>query len=233
MIVFMPDGDDGWYTTWSTTAEPARCRADTTRKEPAATYCVERARYEEYIVDDVVGYVDAHYRTIAERRARGIAGLSMGGYGAVTLALRYPATFASAASHSGVLAPLYAGPHPFDGTPRWPARPDSLRAPYGGIYPSLARAFGADTAGWWARDPARTAAATVAQARAPLPALFVDVGVGDAFLDQARAFRAAADRLGLAVTYAEWPGAHSWTYWSAHVGESLAWTAARLTEHGP
>lgn len=233
MIVVMPDGDDGWYTTAAAPADPAACRADTTRQEPAATYCVEHARYDEYVVHDVVWYVDAHYRTIAERRARGIAGLSMGGYGAVTLALRHPDVFASAASHSGVLAPLYAGPHPFDGTPRWPARPDALRTAYGAIYPSLARAFGPDTAGWWARDPARAAAVATSHAGATLPALFVDVGVGDAFLDQARAFRAAAERLGLPVTYAEWPGAHSWTYWSAHVGESLAWTAARLAEHRP
>jgi S-formylglutathione hydrolase FrmB len=84
-----------------------------------------------------------------------------------------------------------------------------------------------------ARDPARAAAVATSHAGVTMPALYVDVGVGDAFLDQARAFRAAAERLGLPVTYAEWPGAHSWTYWSAHVGESLAWTAARLAEHRP
>lgn len=233
MIVVMPDGDDGWYTTWQTSPDRARCAADTTRKEPARSYCVARARYDDYVARDVVTYVDAHYRTIADRAARGIAGLSMGGYGAVTLALAHPEVFATAASHSGVLAPLYAGPHPFDGAARWPATPDSLRRPYGGIFPSLARAFGADTSGWWRRDPGRAAARTAAQARTPIPALFVDVGVGDAFVDQARAFRAEAARLGIPVTYAEWPGAHSWAYWSAHVGESLAWTAARLTESHP
>ena len=227
MIVVMPDGDDGWYTTWARNADLARCRADTTRKEPAASYCVPTARYDDYVARELVAWTDARFRTIPERRARGIAGLSMGGYGAVTLALTHPETFATAASHSGVLAPLVGS------DARIVPAPDSLRRAYGGIYPSLAQAFGGDTSGWWRRDPARLAATAAAQAHAPLPALFVDVGVGDAFVDQARAFRADAERLGMSVTYAEWPGAHSWSYWSAHVGESLAWTAARLTESRP
>jgi len=222
MIVVMPDGDDGWYTTWSHAADPAACRADTTRKEPASSYCVRRARYDDYVTHDIVRWVDAHYRTRAERASRGIAGLSMGGYGAMTLALRHPDLFAAAASHSGVLAPLYAGPKPYAGAPRWAPSPDALRGFYGGIYPSLARAFGDDTASWWRRDPLR------GERRGAPPALFVDVGTDDPFVDQARAFRDAAARLGLSITYAEWPGGHSWTYWRTHVAESLAWMAARL-----
>jgi putative tributyrin esterase len=234
MIVVMPDGDDGWYTTWRGTSDVTSCAADTTRREPAASYCVPTPRYDDYITRDVIAYVDARYRTRADRRHRGIGGLSMGGFGAVTLALTHPDLFASAASHSGVLAPLYAGPHPYAGTATWAGVPDSLRRAYGGIYPSLARALGPDTASWWTRDPARLAAKLPHTKNAPRPALFIDVGVDDRlFVDQSRAFRAALDRAHVPVTYSEWPGAHSWVYWSAHVGESLAWTASHISETRP
>ena len=51
--------------------------------------------YETYIVRDLVAYVDAHYRTIPERNSRGITGYSMGGYGALYLALKYPDVFSA------------------------------------------------------------------------------------------------------------------------------------------
>jgi S-formylglutathione hydrolase FrmB len=46
--------------------------------------------WEDFMAHDLVAYVDAHYRTIADRRSRGIAGHSMGGYGAVRIAMRHP-----------------------------------------------------------------------------------------------------------------------------------------------
>ena len=86
MIVVMPDGGtDGWYTDWY---EGAR------RVQP---------RWETYHVGELVPWVDATYRTIAARRGRAVAGLSMGGYGALSYAARHPRTFAAAASFSGAL----------------------------------------------------------------------------------------------------------------------------------
>jgi S-formylglutathione hydrolase FrmB len=86
MIVVMPDGGaQGWYTDWyvgETTVQP---------------------RWETYHVGELVPWVDATYRTIAERRGRAVAGLSMGGYGALSYAARHPGTFAAAASFSGAL----------------------------------------------------------------------------------------------------------------------------------
>jgi S-formylglutathione hydrolase FrmB len=49
--------------------------------------------WEDFIAHDLVAYVDAHYRTIADRRSRGIAGHSMGGYGTVRIAMRHPDVF--------------------------------------------------------------------------------------------------------------------------------------------
>ena len=52
--------------------------------------------WEDFIVDDLVGYVDTHYRTIAKADSRGIAGHSMGGYGALRLGLQHPEVFSVA-----------------------------------------------------------------------------------------------------------------------------------------
>lgn len=51
--------------------------------------------FERYVAQDVVAYVDAHYRTIAAREARGLAGHSMGGYGATRIGLKHSAVFGS------------------------------------------------------------------------------------------------------------------------------------------
>ena len=51
--------------------------------------------WEDYIVRDVVNYVDGHYRTLARPGSRGIAGHSMGGYGALMLAMKHPDVFSA------------------------------------------------------------------------------------------------------------------------------------------
>jgi S-formylglutathione hydrolase FrmB len=227
-IVVMPDGDDGWYTTWNVIASLTDCPSRVPDDEPAARYCVPWARYDDYVARDLVARVDSAYRTRADRAHRAVGGLSMGGYGAMTLALRYPDVFAAAASHSGVLAPLLAGPRPYAAPARWAPTVDSLRVLYGRYWTTLPLAMGRDTAAWWARDPARLAARVRRERPALLPALYADVGTGDGLLGQNRAFRDALAALGVPLAYAEWPGAHTWDYWRAHVGESLAWLAARV-----
>src|SRR6266516_4600897 len=80
LIVVMPDGGRGFYC--DAVAGPA---------------------YERHLLDDVIGFVDHTFQTIAERQGRVIGGLSMGGYGAIKLALKCPQLFCSAVSHSAAL----------------------------------------------------------------------------------------------------------------------------------
>ena len=56
---------------------------------------VTTGNWEDFISRDLVAYVDGHYRTIANRMSRGIAGHSMGGYGTVRIAMRHPDVFSS------------------------------------------------------------------------------------------------------------------------------------------
>lgn len=51
--------------------------------------------WERYITHDLVAYIDGHYRTIANRDSRGLAGHSMGGYGTLRLAMKYPGIYSS------------------------------------------------------------------------------------------------------------------------------------------
>lgn len=227
MILVMPDGDDGWYTDWAEPQSYDACLTDTLLPRRGTTYCTERQGYATYIARDLVAHVDSTYRTRADRRHRGIAGLSMGGYGAISLALSYPAVFGAAASHSGVLSPLYIGPHPFAPPAQYHRSMDSVWTARRMAWATFRPAFGDDTASWYARDPAHLARRLRA-AGGPMPALFVDGGTDDGLIDESRAFHAELVALGVPHRYAEWPGGHDWRYWRAHVGESLAWLAARL-----
>ncbi|UBM58288.1 esterase family protein [Marinilongibacter aquaticus] len=51
--------------------------------------------WEDFTAIDLVQYMDSHYRTIARKESRGITGHSMGGYGALKIAMHYPETFSS------------------------------------------------------------------------------------------------------------------------------------------
>src|SRR6476469_4037203 len=77
LMVVMPDGDRGWYTN-----------------------AVEGGAYEDDLLNEVMGMIDKNFPVKAERAGRAIGGLSMGGFGAVKLGLKYPDRFASVDSHS-------------------------------------------------------------------------------------------------------------------------------------
>ncbi len=76
MILVMPDGnskyDGSMYSSSVTTGD-----------------------WESFIAEDLVAYVDGHYRTLANRASRGLAGHSMGGYGAVRIGMKRPDVFSS------------------------------------------------------------------------------------------------------------------------------------------
>lgn len=58
-------------------------------------------RYEDYLIEELVPFVDGRFRTQAEASGRAVAGKSSGGYGALVHAMRHPDIFGAAAAHSG------------------------------------------------------------------------------------------------------------------------------------
>ena len=67
LIIVMPEGNDSWYTDSAT---------------------VETDKYESYVLKELIPDVQSRYRTIEARYGRAIAGLSMGGYGAIKFGLK-------------------------------------------------------------------------------------------------------------------------------------------------
>ncbi|MBV9742179.1 MAG: esterase [Acidobacteriia bacterium] len=67
--------------------------------------------WEAFITRDLVEYIDSHYRTLPERASRGLAGHSMGGYGTIRIAMKYPGLYSSIYIMSGccLTANLNAG----------------------------------------------------------------------------------------------------------------------------
>ena len=83
LIIVTPDASRSWYV--NSVANP-------------------KAHFEDFIMNDVIAYIDKNFRTIPEPFARAIAGVSMGGFGAVYLGLKHRDQFAAIGSFSGALA---------------------------------------------------------------------------------------------------------------------------------
>jgi S-formylglutathione hydrolase FrmB len=86
-------------------------------------------RYEDFLIQELVPAIDHLYRTLASPAARGISGTSMGGYGALHLAMRHPDVFGSASAHSAALLPKFPSPLPTEG--RWGFYARILQEPFG------------------------------------------------------------------------------------------------------
>jgi len=187
LIVVLPDGARSYFCNY---------------QKPGP----EGGRYEDLIVRDVIEYVDANYNTIAERRGRVIAGLSMGGYGSLMLAMRHPELFCGAASHSGS---LYFGhePHPF-----------------GKEYPTGLMNLLATEAPDEDYDCFSLAAKLAELPADEVPAIRFDCGLDDYQIDTNRRLHDHLTSLGIAHTYEEFPGGHTWNYWRANFDKTLAFT---------
>lgn len=179
LIVVMPNGERSFYTD--------------AREKP-------KAAYETHLIQDIVGFVDRTFRTVPAREGRAVAGLSMGGYGAMKLALKHPDVFCAAVSHSGAVD--FAA-RDFSGDSDWARewRP----------------VLGADAQG----GPDDVFALAGQIDRAKLPALRIDCGVDDFLIDSNRAFHARLAALAIPHEYAEHPGGHDWRFWDRHILDTL------------
>ena len=224
-IVVMPDGDDSFYVDSPAPADYDACMKDGTGlftpERPHDATCVKTNAYETYITRDLIGWTDKTYRTVARRDGRAIAGLSMGGYGALMLGMRHPDLFAAAASHSGVDALLYKAPHPY-AAGKVELYDDVSRVPadIGPIGTWLASRFGTDIAVWRDHDPAALAD-KLADGKL---ALYLDCGTEDDFKlnDEALYLHDLLVAKHVDHSWYLGPGHHDFTFWAARVGKSLA-----------
>ncbi|UYQ93902.1 esterase family protein [Chitinophaga horti] len=146
-------------------------------------------RYETFVAKELPAYVDRQYRTIADRKHRAIAGLSMGGHGALFLAIRHQNTFGAAGSMSGGVD-IRPFPKNWD----------------------IAKRLGdsATHADNWKNYSVATVAEQLKDGDLQLN---IDCGVKDFFIGVNRALHQQLLQSGIAHDYTERPGAHNWQYW--------------------
>ncbi len=71
--------------------------------------------WETFIATDLVAYIDSHYRTLAQRESRGLAGHSMGGYGTVRIGMKHPEVFSALYAMSPCCLSARGAPSPEEG----------------------------------------------------------------------------------------------------------------------
>jgi len=163
-----------------------------------------KRRYEDFFLQEFIPAVEKRYRTRPGRGSRGIAGISMGGYGALHIAFRHPQLFAAASAHSAALVE------------QWP-KTSALNSQQARQLRVLGDAFGApfDTAFWKQNDPVSIAGtANLAGLK-----IYFDCGseddygfdVGAAALDKLLTSRRIPHEFHL------YPGGHDWTYFAEHL----------------
>ena len=105
--------------------------------------------WEAYITHDLVNYIDSHYRTIADRNSRGLAGHSMGGYGTVRIGMKHPEIFSALYAMSSCC--LMNNPQPREGrgpAPAAQATSGTPAAPPAGRGGGFAKVQQAQAAAW-------------------------------------------------------------------------------------
>jgi S-formylglutathione hydrolase FrmB len=184
LIVVMPDGLRGWYTDHD--------------HGPA---------YGRYIGEEVVAFAERNFPARRDRAGRHIGGHSMGGYGALRTALRYPEVFSSVNSHSGAL---------FHGSHDWSLK--DLREDRRAFPEEMIDVFGTRPQG---SSHDLLALARSAQVAGVLPRMLIDCGTEDFLLDANRMFHSELEQLKILHEYREFAGGHDWDYWDVHVREAL------------
>jgi len=175
-------------------------------------------RYEDLVSQELVSYMEGNYRAAKGRENRAIAGTSMGGYGALKIAMKYPDRFAAAAGQSPILFP---GANPLETT-------DSARASrfYTFFLEMLKPIFGDPFRqdAWDANNPLILAKRN----RLEGLGIYFDYGTDDRYIPMTRLDEGAAalDRVLTEVhaphTFRVRPGEpHGWALVAAHLDESL------------
>jgi S-formylglutathione hydrolase FrmB len=158
-------------------------------------------RYFSYIVEELPQYLSDVFNLVPRREDTFIAGLSMGGYGAVKAGLLHPELYSAVASFSGVLT--------LNGFDAHVATEKKLNE-FAYIFGDLSKLPGSeyDPAVWLKQASAHPAA---------LPKLFVACGRQDDLNPMSQYFSAECQRLNVAVDYYEEDGGHEWYFWDRQI----------------
>jgi putative tributyrin esterase len=169
-------------------------------------------RYWTFLSEELPELVGSWFAVSQRREDTFVAGLSMGGYGALKWAMRQPERFAAAASLSGAVN--------ITGLRTERVRPEDPRM--------FERVFGGEPV-----DGPDDLVSLVATADpTTLPPLYVCCGTEDPLIDDNRALEDRARAAGVSVTTNFGPGVHDWAYWDATIQDVLAWLPLDTSPEG-
>lgn len=174
-----------------------------------------KTRYEDMFTQEFIPFIDSTYRTRPQREFRGVSGLSMGGYGSLTLAMHHPELFGSCAAlsaavwtdetlanmpaenYDNVLASLYSGP--VNGQERLTTH--------------------------WKRNSPLTMAKSLPEADLKKVRWYVDCGDDDFLTTGNALLHVALTERKVEHQYRVRDGAHTWTYWRTGLPDALKFIA--------
>ncbi|CCH00867.1 putative esterase [Fibrella aestuarina BUZ 2] len=160
---------------------------------------VPASQFETFISSELIQKIDATYRTIREKKGRVIAGLSMGGHGALFISSRHPDLYAAAGSMSGVMN---------INTATWKVPADFAKSRADNFVKLLGPPATGD-----APYPGYTMVTLADKLKANGLPLILDIGVDDFLINGNRDLHQQLMANQTPHDYTERPGAHTWEYW--------------------
>jgi len=213
-VVYLLHGGSGAFSDWhqkvtekgivNQMAEEHQVLIITPGVGPASYYydspLLDSVRYETYMIQELIPFIDKNYRTLAQKESRAITGLSMGGHGAITLATKHPSLFTAAGSMSGVMN--------ID-TDLWKVGEDFRNLRKKGQIEMLGEInYKAPLFNPY------TAVGLVDQLKNQEISLIIDCGVDDFLIETNRQMHSLLMEKKIDHEYIERPGAHTWNYWT-------------------
>ena len=191
-IIVTPEGANGWYSD---------------------SVSVPDDKYESYIVGELIPEIDKNFRTNPKREFRAIAGLSMGGFGAMKFGLKYPEKFALVGSFSGALGII-------------PLPAAAMKG-----FPSVEEVFGADDSeARKQNDVLRLIREMNADKMKQLPFIYLDCGTEDFLFQSNRDFADLLVAKKIPHEFRQLPGFHNWSFWDSQIQEFLELGEMKLTD---
>lgn len=203
IIIVMPEANNSWYVNSETNP---------------------KAKYENYIMGDLPRFIESHFRIDTAREA--IAGLSMGGYGAVVLALRHPGKFQFVGDLSGAISI----PQIIDSVQDDPHFVVSNAQK--GIMPNVIKTFGKNNKRF--RDDHNVFDLLARDPRSEIPYFYIAAGTNDPYVMFRPTDHMFIDSLhakGVSYDYHERPGSHDWKFWNWEAKPMLASMARIMDLH--
>lgn len=152
------------------------------------------SNFEKWIVDDVPSAVMEHVECVRPTSKIFIGGLSMGGFGALQLGLKYASKFTAISAHSAITDSAQMAQFVEESLTNY-RQQDNLENSIIGIVKKYASIS--------------------------LPKIRFDCGANDTLLEPNRKLHKSLDQMGVPHSYEEFEGGHEWTYWQEHIKDSL------------